>query len=354
MTQVSIVDIAAAAGVAPSTVSRALQDHPRISPARRAQIKALAEQMGYRPNQVARSLVTGRSCTLGVVITEVTDPFVAEVMRGAELASRAAGYTLLFASSDRDPARELEAIRLLLAREVEGVIVISGRAGPRYTELRAAEGLGAEWPLVLVNNQQAGPGIYSVRMDNRAGASAAVSYLKSLGHRRIAFVAGPERGRSSRERLEGYRQGIAVNGLGPAAEKVVTGAGLLEDGPRALAALMGLAERPTAVLCYNDLAAIGLLGAAARAGLRVPGDLSVVGYDNIPLSAFSVPPLTTVDQPKEQMGRLAVEMCLAALNGRPTQDVVLTGELVIRESAGPPGGAARGSALDDIYGLGCS
>ncbi|MCX7707803.1 MAG: LacI family transcriptional regulator [Anaerolineae bacterium] len=330
------MDIAVAAGVAPSTVSRALQDHPRISPERRAQIKALAEQMGYRPNQVARSLVTGRSHTLGVVVTEVTDPFVAEVMRGAELASREAGYTLLFASSDRDPARELEAIRLLLAREVEGVIVISGRAGAHYSELRSSGQLGAAWPLILLNNQQAGAGIYSVRMDNRAGAIAALSYLKALGHRRIAFVAGPERGRSSRERLESYRQGLAANGLGSAAELVVSGAGLLEDGPRALAALMALAERPTAVLCYNDLAALGLLGAAARAGLHVPADLSVVGYDNIPLSAFSVPPLTTVDQPKERMGRLAVEMCLAALDGRPAQDVVLRGELVIRESAAPP------------------
>lgn len=339
MTQVSIVDVAAAAGVAPSTVSRALQDHPRISAARRAQIKALAEQMGYRPNQVARSLVTGRSHTLGVVVTEVTDPFVAEVMRGAELASREAGYTLIFASSDRDPDRELEAIRLLLAREVEGIIVISGRAATRYAELRDPAQLGgADWPLVLVNNQQAGRGIYSVQMDNRAGAIAAVSYLKLLGHRRIAFVAGPERGRSSRERLEGYRQGIAVNGLGPMAEVVVSGAGLLQDGPRALAALMDVAEPPTAVLCYNDLAAIGLLAAAARAGLRVPGDLSVVGYDNIPFSAFSVPPLTTVDQPKGQMGRLAVEICLAALDGRPVEDVVLRGELVIRESAAPPKG----------------
>lgn len=346
MTQVSIVDIAAAAGVAPSTVSRALQDHPRISPARREQIKALAEQMGYRPNQVARSLVTGRSHTLGVVVTEVTDPFVAEVMRSAELASRDAGYTLLFASSERDPERELEAIRLLLAHEVEGVIVISGRAGTYYSELRAPSQLGADWPLVLINNQQTGPGIYSVRMDNRAGAIAAVSYLKSLGHRRIAFVAGPERGRSSRERLEGYRQGIAVNGLGSAAEMVVSGAGLLEDGPRALAALLTVPEPPTAVLCYNDLAAIGLLGAAVRAGMRVPADLSVVGYDNIPLSAFSVPPLTTVDQPKERMGRLAVEMCLAAVEGRSVQDVVLRGELVIRESAAAPGGQGKASDME--------
>ncbi len=333
MTQVSITDIAAAAKVSASTVSRALQDNPRISPARRDEIKALAAQMGYRPSQIARSLVTGRTHTLGVVITDVTDPFVAEVMKAAEAASRTGGYTLLFASSDRDPERELEAIRLLLDRQVDGLIVISGRAGPRYAEIRSAAGATpAAWPLVLVNNEQVGPGIYSVQVDNRAGAIRAITHLKALGHQRIAFVAGPERGRSSRERLEGYRQGLTANGLALRNAQVVGGAGLLEDGPRALAALMALAEPPTAVLCYNDLAAIGLLAAAAHAGIKTPAELSVVGYDNIPLSAYSVPPLTTIDQPKAEMGRLAVAMCLQALDGQPVKNVTLEGQLVLRES----------------------
>jgi DNA-binding LacI/PurR family transcriptional regulator len=335
MSQVSITDIAAAAGVSPSTVSRALQDHPRISPARRQAIQTLARQMGYRPSQVARSLVTGRTRTLGVVITDVTDPFVAEVMKGAELASRESGYTLLFASSDRDPNREIEALQLLFDRQVDGMIVISGRAGPLYADLRSTGAMGpADWPLVLINNDYAGPGIYSVRMDNAAGAHEAVSFLQGSGHRRIAFVAGPEGGRSSAERLAGYRQGIAANGFGPVSEILVAGAGLLEDGPRALEALLGQADPPTAVLCYNDLAAIGLLAAAARARIRIPDDLAVIGYDNIPLSAFCVPALTTVDQPKEQMGRTAVTMCLQALAGEPVRNVVLKGRLIQRDSTG--------------------
>lgn len=337
MAHISITDIAVAAGVSPSTVSRALQDHPRISPTRRDEIKRLALQMGYRPSQVARSLVTGRSHALGVVITDITDPFVAEVMKAAEAASRAAGYTLLFASSDRDPERELEAIRLLLDRQVDGVIVISGRAGPRYADIRASTGAGQiDWPLVLVNNEQSGPGIYSVRVDNRAGALRAVVYLKSLGHRRIAFVTGPERGRSSRERLEGYRQGIVAGGLEHREELVIRGGGLLEDGPRALATLMGLADPPTAIMCYNDLTAIGVLAAAAKTGLRTPAELSVVGYDNIPLSAYCVPALTTIDQPKAQMGRLAVAMCLQALDGQPVENTVLEGQLILRESTTLP------------------
>lgn len=337
MPQVSIVDIARIAQVSPSTVSRALQDHPRISPERRAEIQRLAETLGYRPNQMARGLVTGHSQMLGAVVTDITDPFVAEVLKGAEAAARAAGYGLLFAMSNRDPAQELAAAETLLDHDVDGLIVISSRVPDRYVGLARGgdRETGDQAPLVLVNNELAGPRTFSVRMDNAAGAREAVAYLRQLGHRRIAFVAGPEGGRSNRERRAGYEQGIAANGLGPTPELIVRGAGLLEDGPRALTELLALADRPTAVLCYNDLAAIGLLAAAARAGLRVPGDLSVVGFDNIPLSAYATPPLTTVEQPAGALGRAAVESCLRALAGAAVTDVVLRGRLIVRESAGP-------------------
>jgi len=333
---VSIVDIARLAEVSPSTVSRALQDHPRISPERRAEIQRLAETLGYRPNQMARGLVTGRSHMLGAVVTDVTDPFVAEVLKGAEAAARDAGYGLLFAMSNRNPSQELAAAETLLDHDVDGLIVISSRVPERYLELPRGgdRATGDAAPLVLVNNELAGPRIYSVRMDNEGGAREAVAYLRQLGHRRIAFVAGPETGRSNRERCAGYLQGVEANGWGPAPELIVSGAGLLEDGPRALAALTRLADRPTAVLCYNDLAAIGLLAAAAGAGLRVPGELSVIGFDNIPLSAYAVPPLTTLEQPTAALGRTAVESCLAALAGVPASAVLLRGRLILRESTG--------------------
>ncbi len=334
---ISIVDIARIAGVSPSTVSRALQDHPRISPERRAEIQRLAESLGYRPNQMARGLVTGRSYMLGAVVTDITDPFVAEVLKGAEAAAREAGYGLLFAMSNRDPAQELAAAETLLDHDVDGLMVISSRAPHRYADLprRGDRETNAQTPVVLVNNGVAGPRLFSVRMDNVGGAREAVAYLRRLGHRRIAFVAGPEGGRSNRERLDGYRQGLVANGLGSATELIVQGAGLPEDGPRALATLLALADPPTAVLCYNDLAAIGLLAAAARTGRRVPGELSVVGFDNIPLSAYATPPLTTIEQPTAALGRTAVESCLRALAGGAVADVVLQGRLIVRESAGP-------------------
>lgn len=333
MPHVSIIDIARIAQVSPSTVSRALQDNPRISPERRAEIQALAERLGYRPSQVARSLVTGRTHTLGVVASDVTDPFVAEVLKGVEAAAREAGYGILIAMSNRNPAEEIEAAEVLLDHEVDGLIVISSRAPDRYA--RMARGDGERVPLVLLNNEQPGPSIYSVRMDNEAGAREAVTYLHALGHRRIGFVAGPEGGRSSRERLSGYRLGMQACGLEVADELIQQGAGLPEDGRAAVVAFLRLDPPPTAVLCYNDLSAIGVLAGAVRAGVRVPCDLSVVGYDNIPLSAYAVPPLTTVEQPKAAMGRAAIEVCLRALAGESMTDRVLGGQLVLRESTGP-------------------
>jgi DNA-binding LacI/PurR family transcriptional regulator len=330
MSQVSILDIARALGVSASTVSRALQNHPRISAERRATIQGLALEMGYRPNQVARSLVTGRTCAIGVVVTDVTDPFVAEVMKGAEAASREQGYTLLFAMSNRDLGQEIDAMQFLLDREVDGMVVISGRATPRYAALRLAS--GREWPLVLVNNQAHGPGIFGLSADNEGGMMAAVRHLLLLGHRSIAFLAGPRHGRSASERLAGYRMAMAAAG---APEILLGGSGLLEDGTSFVAWLRESLAQPTAVVCYNDLSAVGVLAAASAAGLKVPDALSVVGYDNIPLSGHTVPPLTTVEQPCQSMGRRAIELCIRAIAGEPVEDAVLRGHLVIRKSTGP-------------------
>jgi LacI family transcriptional regulator len=173
-------------------------------------------------------------------------------------------------------------------------------------------------------------------MDSESGARMAVSYLSQLGHRRIAFISGPSGGRSSSERLAGYRRAVLEHGLDASPELVIGGAGLLEDGWETLAVLLALKPPPTAVLCYNDLSAIGLLAAAAQMGVPVPDALSVVGYDNIPLSAYTTPPLTTVEQPKEAMGRTAVKVCLRALAGEPATTTVLSGQLVVRSSAAAP------------------
>jgi len=337
MSQVSITDIAAAAGVSPSTVSRALQDHPRISPARRQAIQALAQQMGYRPSQVARSLVTGRTRTLGVVITDVTDPFVAEVLKGAELASRESGYTLLFASSDRDPDREIEALRLLLDRQVDGMIVISGRAGSRYAELRSAGEAGmADWPLVLVNNDHTGPGIYSVRMDNAAGAHEAVSYLRRLGHQRIAFLSWIEMATTMEQRRAGYRQALLEAGLVLEPELEWEVRGYPDIDLDALEAELTRPGRPTAVFAANDQLALAVQRVARSLKLAIPEELSLVGFDNLEISAHVDIPITTVAQPAFEIGRSAGELLLYKIKKEVThfQTRILPVQLVVRRSCG--------------------
>jgi DNA-binding LacI/PurR family transcriptional regulator len=243
---------------------------------------------------------------------------------------------LLFAMSNRDPQQEIEAADLLLDHQVDGLIVISSRAPHRYADLerRATRRTDTLTPVALVNNKQAGPHVYSVRADNEAGARAAVTYLRRLGHRSIAFLAGPAGGRSSQERLAGYHQGMRAGQREDMQELVLAGVGALDDGAAAMEQLLTTPEEPTAVLCYNDLAAIGLLAAASRAGVSVPHDLSVVGFDNISLSAHTSPPLTTVEQPTNEMGRSAVALCLAVLAGKQPNDMLLPVHIVMRNSAG--------------------
>jgi DNA-binding LacI/PurR family transcriptional regulator len=331
MSNKTIADVARAAGVAPSTVSRALQDHPRISPERRNEIKTIAARMGYRPSQVARSLVTGRTRTLGVIVTDVADPFVAQVMSGAEAASRELGYSLLFAMSHGDPDLEIDALHLLLDRQVDGLILISGRAPMLYDEVRSdAPG---DWPLVLVNNNEPGNDIYSVCMDNEGGANIAVSYLQSLGHQRIAFIGGPRRGRSSRERLSGYARAMTE-----ARQEmlILEGEGRAEDGAQALQLIVAMEPALTAVFCYNDLTALGFLSAAARLEIPIPAHLSVVGFDDIPLSAYAVPGLTTVRQPTAELGKEAVRISAEYLSSGNAEGRLLKGDLVIRGSTAAP------------------
>jgi DNA-binding LacI/PurR family transcriptional regulator len=333
---VSIKDMAKAAGVSHSTVSRALNDSPLVNAETKARIQRLSRQMGYFPDAIARSLVTQRTRTVGVVATTITDPFVAEVVQGVEDAAQESGYSVILTSSASVPERELAAVEMLRAKRVDGVIVTSSRIGALY--LQHLEGIGV--PVVLVNNhnEQSGRYTFSVSVDNRHGGHLATAHLIEKGHRRIGYVSGRADHSDDLGRLAGYRRALdeATVPFDPAL--VVPGNGRLDGGERALRLLRGLAGPPTGVFCYNDMTAIGLISAARRAGLRVPGDLAVVGFDDIPLAAHVYPPLTTVAQPQRDMGRRAMGMVLALIAGddpaAPFSDVVVKGRLVVRESSG--------------------
>ncbi|MBU0495822.1 MAG: LacI family transcriptional regulator [Chloroflexi bacterium] len=344
MVPVSIKDIAKNAGVSHSTVSRALRDSPLVAETTRARIQRLAREMGYSPSSIGRSLVMGRTQTIGVVVTAITDPFIAEIVQAIEDKAREFAYSVILTSSGAEPTREFAAVDMLQSKRVDGVIVISSRIGASYVS--DLERLGV--PVVLVNNHQAqsGPYILAVNVDNHHGGCVATEHLVQLGHRRIAYITGPAEHSDNRERLAGYRHVLTQAGLGFDAALVVDGTGTASGGEQALPGLLALAKPPTAVFCYNDMTAVGLLRAARRVGLAVPQDMAVVGFDDIALAAYFYPSLTTVAQPIVDMGQFAVEMVLTSLDGRnpPDQDarpdILVQGQLVIRESSvGRPGPA---------------
>jgi DNA-binding LacI/PurR family transcriptional regulator len=336
-TTVSIKDIAKKAGVSHSTVSRALGDSPLVSSETRARIQRLAREMGYSPDAQARSLVMGRTQTVGVVVTAITDPFIAEIVQAIESTAYDRGYSVILASSRSKSEREIAAVEMLQSKRVDGVIVTSSRVGALYQE--HLDRLGV--PVVLINSHREEMGSYtfSISVDNRHGGCLATRHLLELGHRRIAYVTGAADHSDDRERLAGYRQALTEAGIVPDRVLIVAGTGLAAGGERALPQMLALEQPPTAVFCYNDMTAIGLLRAACRAGLSIPGDLSVVGFDDIPFASFVRPALTTIAQPMPDMGRQAMEMVLALMkdqdhDGGAVSNAVVQGQLIVRESSG--------------------
>ena len=336
MSRVSIKDIARQAGVSHSTVSRALSDSDLVSAQTKARIRHLASEMGYSPDAQARSLVRGRTMTIGVVVTIIADPFIAEVVQGIESTALDHNYSVILTSSSYEPEREIAAVDMLRSKRVDSVIVTSSRVGAVY--LDHLERIDA--PIVLINNnrEDTGPYTFSITVDNPHGGCEATRHLIESGHRRIAYITGRGDHSSDAGRQEGYRQALAGSGIPFDPALILPGNGRSDGGERALATLIGLDSRPTAVFCYNDMTAIGLIRAAREAGLRIPEDLAVVGFDDIPFAAFAFPPLTTIAQPKFEMGKRAVEMALELLKpsqaGAPASNVVFRGELIVRRSSG--------------------
>jgi len=329
---VSIKDIAKAAGVSHSTVSRALRDSPLVNPETAAQIQHLAKEMGYMPSAVAQSLVTRQTRTIGLVVTFISDPFVDRIVEGIEDLAASAGYSVFLSSSHADPERELDVVETFHRRRVDGVIVLASRVGRLYGE--RLEELGV--PIVLINSQADSEYLYSVSADDEQGARLVVRHLLDLGHRRIGYIGSAFRPPSSVRRLAGYRAELEHAGTSFDPDLVIVPDTLhdLESGRLGLEPL--LAAGATAVFCYNDRAAIGVLLAAREHSIDVPGSLSVVGFDDIEPSWYVTPALTTVHQPRLQMGRRAMQMVLNLLAKQPASDELLPCRMIVRDSTASP------------------
>lgn len=330
----SIEDIARVAGVSHSTVSRALRDDARISVETRARVRRLAGELGYVPNGVARGLRERRTNTIGLVVTSIADPFWADVLHGAEGAARPSGIGVLLSSAYENPTQEMLAIERFYQHRVDGILIADSRLGSRD----AARLTAAPVPTVLVNSQVDEPreGLRAVSIDDYAGARLATEHLLSLGHRRIGFLGVGNRPGSNRRRSEAWRATLRAVGIAPdPAWLAVPDAdtSLDEDADVGEALLPRLlAAGVTAISCYNDMVAIGVLVGCRARGLAVPGDLSVVGFDDVPIARYSAPPLTTIHQPRAELGGRAMALLLDLLVGKPGADAVITPTLVVRGS----------------------
>lgn len=339
---ITVKDIAKKAGVSHSTVSRALHGNPLISEETKERIQQIAVELGYLPSAAARTLKTRRSHALGVVLSSIDDPFFSEILHGMEEVIQSSGYSLFIAAAHRDPGREREIVEAMVEHRADGVIICS----TSFSEERSRQFLRYGVPIVVVNNQAVEDFRYSIYHDDIDGMRQVTRHLIELEHKRIAYLGNSASGRTTMDRLTGFCQEMKSAGLSVPAEYIFEAAGGgTEDGASAAKYFLDLAERPTALVCYNDMMAIGVMKSLQQAGIRIPEDVSITGFDNIIFSAYTNPPLTTLDQPKRFIGAEAARLLLELLDTPVSEQLQthlkvrsLKGQLLIRESTASPTG----------------
>ncbi len=289
---VTLIDVARAAGVSPSTVSRIMNGTARVADDKRQAVLAAIERMHFAPNQMARSLKRGSTMTVGIVVQDISSPFFDETLRGIDDALQGTGFTSVVVSGHWNADEEADRIRLLLARKADGIILLTGRI-PDEDVLEFAR----ERPIVATGRELHSPGAIGFKVDNEHGAYVATRHLLDAGHRRIAFITGPATSSDANERLAGYRRALGAAGIAPDAALIVEGDFHERSGQRAVEHLLMHDVPFTAVFAANDLSAYGARLALYRRGIRVPEDVSLIGFDDLPGSMYTAPPMTTVRQP---------------------------------------------------------
>lgn len=329
---VSVRDVAERAGVSVGTVSNVLNAPDKVAEATISRVQAAIEALGFVRNDAARQLRAGSSRTLGMVVLDLRNPFFADVARGAEERAAEVGLSVILANSDERADREAAHLDLFEEQRVRGILISPvEEVLPRLERLRS-RGIRA----VLVDRLATTPGFSSVSVDDVEGGRRAVAHLLETGRRRILFAGGPLDLAQVRDRLRGARRAVA-DVPGASLEVLPIGALTMRQGVEAGREVLALRDRPDAVFAANDLVALGVLqGAGMLGGLRVPEDLAIVGYDDIDFAASAGVPISSIRQPRERMGALAVDLLLADIEGATeSARIVLQPELVVRESSGP-------------------
>lgn len=327
---VTIHDIAREAGVSPSTVSRVLNGNVPVAEPKRSAVLAVIERRSFRPNAVARGLARGTTGAVGVLTQALSSQFYGEILFGVEQGLRGSPYHPVIASGNWHSDEELAAVDLLITRRVEALVILGG-----FLSDERLQQLASDLPLVVVGRGAAGLDTYCLRVDDEHGAYQATRYLIELGHRRIVHVTGALSHEDAHDRCRGYERALVEAGLPADPQLIVEGAYTEQSGLLATQALLSRGTQFTAIFAANDQMAYGVRLALYRRGLRVPDDVSLVGFDNLNGSAYAIPPLTTMRQPTMDMGRAAAQALLRLLDGQAPALPTLATELIIRESAAP-------------------
>ena len=326
----NIREVAKKAGVSTATVSRVVNGTAPVDAGTEQRVRAAIARTGYYPNTHARTLGTGKSHIYGMIISDIENPFFPELVKCFERIAVEHGHEVLIANTDYRPERMEICVRRMLERKVDGVAIMTSEMDTELIQMLSGRGI----PIVFLDTGAVGEKISDVSLDYDSGVDQAIDHLTSLGHRRIAFVSGPDNLASARIRLEAFRNSLKRKQLECSQDCIRVGNHRFDGGYAAMVEILKLSVRPTAVLASNDLTAIGIMGAVYAAGLRVPGDVSVVGFDDIALSSFVSPPLTTIRLSRSEIAEFAFNSLYAASQRGESEGVahVVRAELIIRQS----------------------
>jgi LacI family transcriptional regulator len=328
--------VAEHASVSIATVSRTINHVPTVNAKMAKRVWEAIRELNYFPNTQARALVSGRSGLLGLIVSEITNPFFPELIQGFEDVAVENGYEILISSTNYDPKRMSLCIRRMLERKTEGVAVMTFGIEEPLLEQLAERNI----PMVFVDVGPDSPGTSVLKVDYHHGIRQGVQHLAALGHRDIAFVSGPARLHSAQSRLNAFSKSLNECGIALDPAWIVEGDHTLEGGILAMEKLLAGVKLPTAVMCSNDMTAIGVLHKVYRAGLRIPDDLSIIGFDDIQMARVTIPPLTSIQMSRLELARAAVTALRAHLEGTEThREYKIDTHLVVRESTGYPPGA---------------
>jgi LacI family repressor for deo operon, udp, cdd, tsx, nupC, and nupG len=327
-------DVAVRARVSTATVSRALMNPEKVSQATRNRVEQAAIEVGYLPGSLNRNLKRNESRTILVIVPDICDPFFSEIIRGIEVTAADQGYLVLIGDCAHQNQQEKTFIDLIITKQIDGMLLLGSRL-PFDASKEEQRNLP---PMVMANEFAPELELPTVHIDNLTAAFNAVNYLHELGHQRIACIAGPEEMPLCHYRLQGYVQALRRSGMTVDPHYIARGDFTFEAGAQALEQLLSLPHPPTAIFCHSDVMALGALSMAKRRGFRVPDDLSIIGFDNIALAEFCDPPLTTVAQPRFDIGREAMLLLLSQLNGHTVSSGsrLLDCELVLRGTTRAP------------------